>query len=600
MSVLEQLAIIIKRNDETHDLLDQLVSKVLVIFNAAKIKYIPVIENQLKRLAVLNKEIVRFKGMISNKDASTHIDIDIWFNLIATIVEHRLTYRDIYDNLNNIFDKSSNVETLLSQTYIDETVEFHKKIADIYLHIHGDTSLDNIVKVCVETESKKISLMSEPDLLNYINKIQKLFRGNINSQIIYIAILDQILSNISTWMPDSMRTSYTIRSAIEADKNFVLQTESRSKKPHNQVNPYIKTFNLIPMSKSQDISDVCEQIFKQKCKTFNEFVKICDKNHYGLIVMNRIIPNPITYNIKQLIDWNISKEFSDIHKKEYGVNIALLERNKTIDKIAVPKEHNKWKFSIDTYVLTFKDYEAEMGNYVILLDSLANGHYRILCNYISVDRYFVLVSSIKELYHHCAGIIPPSTRTSDVNAIIQNQAMPNIFIPIMINQDKLKDISSVVDPKYLRNNIYLRLNEEFQAQLDREYKGGKHIKDNYTYAKIIHDEKFLCIFSDTITQEFHKFIYNSFDEYKMGHINLSEIFSSFMNTIFIYQRSFVKGIHDYFKDNQIKFNGDITPQIIKNHFNEMSKHVLDKLITADSNIYQTVLYKINILKHSFI
>jgi hypothetical protein len=456
----------------------------------------------------------------------------------------------------------------------------------------------------MEMEIKQVSFLNEQDLLKYIKQIQDLFQNNVYSQIVYVKLLKEILGNVKAWLPNSQRIEYTIRNIVEADKSFILTATAKSaataKSTATASNPYIKTFNLIPLTKSQNISDICELIFKRECKSIKEFIDICESKKYGLIVMNRIIPNPITYNVTQLLDWNESKRFGEVHKKEFGVDLALLDRNKTIDKIAVPKEHNKWNFRIDTHVFEFKNYDEDMNKYVVILDSLAHGYFRVLCNYMSAGKYFVLVSSIQELYKHCAGLTPCVSRISSLNAIVQQKAMPNIFIPIMINQDKIKEISTIIDPKYLRNNIYLRLNEEFQAILERDYKGGRSIKDNYTYAKVIHDEKFLCVFSNIITHEFHEFIYNSYDEYRMSHINLSEIMSSFMNTIYINQRSFVKGIHDYFKDNQVDFNDDTTPIIIKNHFNVMSKHVLDKLITSDSNLYQTVLYKINILKHSFI
>jgi hypothetical protein len=178
-------------------------------------------------------------------------------------------------------------------------------------------------------------------------------------------------------------------------------------------------------------------------------------------------------------------------------------------------------------------------------------------------------------------------------------ALQNMFCPIKLDLDVAREHANIVDSKYLRNQIYLTLLDHFRDIINKKYNGGAKIKDNYTYALIIHDDNFLCIFSNIITSEFHKYIYSNYDEYFLGPTGITEIFSAYIGVVYIYQRTFVKEMHDYFKDNPFNFEEREKVDILQ-HFDAMVMSVLEKIITNESNIYQTVLYKINSLKNTLI
>jgi hypothetical protein len=402
---------------------------------------------------------------------------------------------------------------------------------------------------------------------------------------------------IPTWHPQNKQLVFSILSIIEDEKTRILNQNTKSKPitiaKTKMLNPYYKTFGLIPVSELLPIDQISQMIFKKASKTLNEFIKICKENEYGLIIIKKFIPHPITYKTTQLLDWKKSQEFEKRHKRTYGVDADLLERYRTIEKI---DNKAKWDFSYETHILKFDNFEADKEKFIIVLDSLAPDYYRIVVNYVSSISYFIRASSIRELYIHCMGGQEYSTtRIGQYNALCINKSIPFIFSPVKINIEKLSEVATIVDPKYLRNRIYLLLIDEFKKATT------KKIKDNYTYASIIHNDKFLNIFSDVLTNEFHSYLYKTYDEYLTGHINISEITVSFLNVIYIYQRTFVKEMHDYFKDNLFDFDieGD-TILKLKAHFDEMVHVVLDKIITNDSNIYQTIIYKINLLKTTLI
>ena len=174
-----------------------------------------------------------------------------------------------------------------------------------------------------------------------------------------------------------------------------------------------------------------------------------------------------------------------------------------------------------------------------------------------------------------------------------------MFLPIKADIEKIKENSIIIDPKYLRNSIYLRLLDEFKSVFN-----AKKINDNYSYAQIIHNDNFLNIFSEILIKEFYTYLYANYDEYTK-RVGLSEVISSFINVIYINQREFTKELHDYFKNNIIEstvFEEDNIKKstLILHHFDNLLQYVLNKIITNDSNVYQTMIYKINLLKNTFI
>jgi hypothetical protein len=503
--------------------------------------------------------------------------------------------------LKKLIDKTANSETYLSQSFVNDTFALHKKILLVYQRTNklDQDNKHELIRLIYQTEIKKDSVKSDP--LKYAYEIKELLCSYPLSIDLYCELMYNLIKILPEWYPEDKQLHFTLMSIIEDEKTRIinLKSEPLDKKNISHFNPYYKVFNLIPVTKLLPIKEISQILFNASSNTFTEFTKLCKQNNYGLIVIKKHIYHPITYNTTQLLDWKESDKFAEEHKQSYGVDINMLSRFKTIDNVG--NNAIKWDFSIETHILKFDNYEKDKNSFVIILDSLAPDQYRINTNFMTLsNKCFIRISSIKELYTYCmSGAMP--TRIGQYNKLCIAGATNSMFSPIKADLEKIKEISVIADPKYLRNSIYLSMIEQFKEILNKKYKGGKGIKDNYTYASIIHDDKFLGIFSDVLTHEFHSYLYSTYSEYLTGHIAISEITASFLNVLYIYQRTFVKEIHDYFKDNLFDFNAEnITPSQIIAHFDEMVRTVLEKIITVSSNIYQTVLYKINLLKNTLV
>lgn len=610
ISIIDSAKTIFNNNNIVINFVEDIVVKIAEIFNIRQ-------TSGNKYLTHIDKEIIEFKKLNDNlsKYLTASESISIIFQLINIVKLCSLSLKKIYNFLQATLDKTKNVETFLSQTYIDETIQFHRKIVAIHNKTIKEENniISNIMDKVVNEEISILSQLIKNDqstsatnIIKFVKKIQSLYHENPSTIDLYVKFLQKIFEELSNWIPHDKQTKFYIQTLIEYDKSKLFSNvDTKINTPKSALlNPYFKTFNLVPTTKLMSINDVSMVMFNKPAKNMNEFIKYCKEGDYGLIIIYKHIAGPITYDITKLLDWKIGQEFAMQHKPSYGVDIPLIKRTQTIDKVLGTK--TKWKFSIESFVLKFTDYENEKEKFLVILDSLAENMYRINANFVSMNsKYFIRVSSVSELYKYCGHIKTPNkanerSRTSVINKLQIKQAIPHIFCPIKPDLEKTQRVSIIVDPKYLRNEIYLRLNEQFKEILIKKYQNGKKITNNYIYASIIHDETFLSVFSDIITKEFHTYLYSTYSEHLMGHIQIGEIIGSFLSTVYLYQRTFSKEMHDYFNNDPFNFEEDNIHTRVFVHFDSMIKHVLSKIVTNESNIYQTVLYKINLLKNTFI
>jgi len=583
IDIKESINKIINNNQNIISSIQEIINKLINIYGQKDI-LIDDINNDIKKL---KKNII--ESNINYKN------IDDKFNLINNIYLCSIIIQNIKDNINKLMNKTETPETYISQTFINETFLMYKKLTLVFNNI---INLENkerfdVINYFIDQELSNDENLSQKNILKYISHVQKLFYKNIHSIDLYSNLISSILEKIKSLYPENHNLYYDILHLIENDKTYILSLINNKPTKSSksvELNPYYKTFGLIPLTNLLKIEEISNMIFNKSLKV-KDFIKECKNKDYGLIIIKKYTKNPISYKTVQLLDWNLYKKFTNMHKKTYGVDEYILSQYKIMEYIDV---NTKWDFSIETYILKFNNFEEEKNKYTIILDSLAPDLYRINTNFLSTNNYFVKISSIKELYKHCKKKEP--SRIGNFNNLCIKKSKDIIFNPIKHDLEKVKEISSIVDPKYLRNEIYINMLDEFNNSL----KHYKNIKDNYTYAKIIHNEKFLAIFSDILIREFYSYLYNTYNDYTSKHIQISEIISSFMNVIYINQRIFVKEIHDYFKNNLFDFTQDNILIKLKMHFDEMIRYVLDKIITLDNNIYQMILYKINLLKTTLI
>ena len=158
----------------------------------------------------------------------------------------------------------------------------------------------------------------------------------------------------------------------------------------------------------------------------------------------------------------------------------------------------------------------------------------------------------------------------------------------------------MIDPKYLRNEIYINIVSAY-----KKIYAKRSVKNVYEFSKLVHDVEFEAVFSSIIMNEYHKYLFKDLDVYEKEHIDMSEIYSSFLHVINIYERDFNKKMNDYFKDLYVEKDifaksADEKGADLLSLFDGMIKDILGGIITNNSNIFQTLLYKLYLYKLSIL
>ena len=554
---------------------------------------------------------------MSNANDDDLIKNNIFFILNISAICN-IIFDKIHTNIQNTLNKTKNIETFLSQTYVIETVMFHEKILKLYnkiqlLNDEYNQKLLEYSKYILLREIQPINNQIPNTIISYILNIQQDLHKYPFAINIYTLIISDILSQINQ---QHKQLPFQIYNILESDKNFILKTNltsltSQTKLKYSSLlNPHFKRYNLIPVTPMYSINKIAQFLFKTSVKTYKDFEKICIEKNYGLILISSNTYSPILYDIYHLYNFQMSQEFSKINSEKYGLNPEIIERFITIYKNSIK---SKWNFSIS---ITFKSQE-----FIVVLETIGDS-FRLLSNYFLSDApVFIRSSSITELITFANNksnskinkkinnftnsvnkensVNKKTSRVSDYNQHQINIAKKNMFLPIKADMEKIKENSEIIDPKYLRNSLYLGLLKEFKSLFN-----SKKIINNYSYAQIIHNENFLNIFSEILIKEFYTYLYANYDEYSKK-VGLSEIIASFSNVIYINQREFTKKLHDYFKNNLIEssvFEEDDVKKstILLYHFDNLLQYVLNTIITNDSNVYQNLIFKINLLKNTFI
>lgn len=565
---------------------DILLDKIKSIFVKEENIYVNKISIGLKHLmSVLDK--------IKNGKHSENIVNQVMLYTNNTIVNNILEI--INDCFNKILDKKINVETFLSQTFINETREYNQKVQMLFAKIKKeidqiDKNLLNIIsddifkEIMPENTDKNI----KKNFIEFTNMIS----GMSQATLLYKTVTNKILQHITA---EDIQLSYEIMNIVEMAKNTLLSENNKSTSlPYTTVNPFIKNFGLINTSGLLSINDISQLLFHNENSTIQDLIKTCKTKEYDLIVIKKILNRGIEYNILPLVDYSESKKFDSSHNNDDGISEDTITRYRTIDYIT--PSPNKWEIKYEY------SYENATNKFVLILQELAPKKYCILSNKLEPSKesriYFVRKSVINEFIKFVKTKSYNHTRVNNYNEIINEKIVNNMFLYVKPDIESLKIKSQVIDSKYLRNEIYVLILAKFKTMFEK-----KNIKSIYDFSTLIHDESLLKIFSQVIMNEYYKYLFKNASVYETENISASEVYSSFLFVINIYERDFIKQMHDIFINripDKSVFSDEKKNIILFELFEKLLNDVLHLIVTNESNIFQTIIYKLYLYKLSLL
>jgi len=548
-----------KKISRLHALLPEmhaLVDRVKIIFKHAE-SYTDLIDTTLEHLeSLLNKiklDTATPATIIKSYDAC------MMANDLMDIAE---------EQFDRMLDSKINVETFLSQTFVDETREYLAKVRILFKKARVDIAATD-EEILTELAAAVVSACD--DSYECLAEFAAKCTGPRTT-----ALFVRVATDLGENMP---------RAILEGYKDAMLGAPKMHKYTGN--NPFIKSYGLVPISHHTSHDDAAKSAFSIKGGTKKGIIAACKENGCDLLIIKSIINRGIRYNVLPLLSKRESAEFEQTQAADDGITTALVERLRTIDYISTKSRGRKFEYQFEA---TGRSAQGEIGR-VLVLQQLHDEYFMIMSNngtpLVHRDSIAGLIALAKTKKYS-------STRAANYNAALNARIMEKAYLPVKPNLEKLKEHAQVVDPKYLRNEIYIRAIAQY-----KELHNKKPPKSLYDFGGLMRSEKFEQIFNRTIMHEYHKYTLS------IDGIPLNEILSSFLYTMSIYSRDFRKGVNDQFITNLpartlFESSRDEIDAELERVVSKIFDAVLSKIITNEGNMFQTVLYKVYLLRLSLL
>ena len=308
------------------------------------------------------------------------------------------------------------------------------------------------------------------------------------------------------------------------------------------------------------------------------------KKNISIIVIYKIIENPISHDLWNIIDVNKAKNLGLNDPTEIGINENIIERFKTINS-----DNKKNKYNISSYKL-FGDKNSKKYH---ILETLNNNSFRFLCpwnncyhneinnyfisgflNYLEIDKYNSTNKLIDRVYLYQK---------------IHRQSLNKLFLKNKLDIELIGKESQIqIDSNYIRNKSVFNIMKLIKKNVELS-NHTKISKPRKIIDLILNDQKIADDFINTIVYIFNeKYI-------KIDYLNNPEVYSLFLFEINTLKNLFITQLFEYYdeikqnKKNEIA-NLSSSIQII-NYLEDIIKNVINDIILTDSNVYYNIFVK---------
>ena len=579
-----------------------------------------------KSFNTLDQTLIFLDDLLSKQIAVNDIKNKI---PILQLIENNMLISKIFDiikiELHNILSVI-NINEDMPLNYISETHRYLKLFNAEFNKVTYDCNeIDKIInQTAINTLFEQFITSSKKDIKKDIKKVldgfislSEEFKKYKYTYFLYAHIYNKILLEInnddseldSVVNSNAYKKTYEkILDIHEQNKDYVLsilaidelQKPKKVSKSHEtslKTNPELKSYGLVPISNLLTIDQISEMIWpKSKAvKTIDEFINLCKTKRTDLITIKEYLNRGIDYNVLDLMNFEKSKNFDILNNSNDGITQGTTERFTNIKYIS--SINKQFKF---TKVYKY-DYMSNINDSIIVIEELAPDQYHILSNQFK-DQFNKILdkTSIKDFIKFINNTSSAVSRIDVYNTIINKNIVKNMFLGSKPDMTILEQKALTVDPKYLRHEIYTNIISKYK-ELDAHHKIPN--KSIHTFSKLFHNKAFEQIFSNMISKQYNTYFSNTFsdgntknikDEKKLD-ISTSEVYSSFVFSMYIYERDFKKKMHDNFIIEMHSIV-DLDKDALFIVFEKILNRVLNDVITNDSNLLQSLEFKTEMLK----
>lgn len=549
----------------------------------------------------LNLKILNEAFNIINIDELIIFKINVILNELIRI--NRITPESLLKEKTINADYCANVSECNSlEVHIKKCGDMYNNITKIYNTYKKDKK-DSDITLFKHVSSLYITELNKDTAninITLFNDLVKLFPFSVN---LYAYLMQSMLLKC---IPFGDHICNNILNNIELIKDYILlhgSNKGLSDKIIYKNNPHIKTFGLTPTGYSKDLHDLTTEIFKKSVKIESKLESLADDKKICIIILNKVIEKPLEFTVWNLIDWDYGKLYTQIEFS--GINQKTIDKFNIVKYIPI-KKPQKWDFSVNSY----GDIES---SHFIIIEKLSNDVYRLL-NIYDPKSSLLTISQYDPKIHKSRiaafiefvknkGVVSINTRVSMYHNIQESNIIKNMFLPIKFNTKSISINSQIVESIFLKNDIRIKLTDVFTNIIKTDFKDGTLIKTNKDFSILIHDDKLSILFINILIDQYDQYI--SKDKNNDNNFTLSETFKTFIAELDLIRRSFDRTLHSKFIELHTppliyKYDNNNKKKYLTQAFIDIITFVLNKIITTENNIFQSVIYKNSLINLSIV
>lgn len=493
------------------------------------------------------------------------------------------TNKNLGLNIENIFEAFHNHKTLDNK--ISQLLKFFKNdsLNPVDLSITLSLTYKNDVTKILNKLSNNYRLYKAFSRIFYKNivdeTVKMIFREILRAEN-KIAELDKIANMYKKWplgiefYVNIMHILYCLKiiphnisSRVEKlkDKSLFIPLAPAKNAVYNN-NPLKTNYRLVPSTSQYDLKTICEKYVLFGTYKGNISLETLKKFKFCFIIFNRVITKPVYYDIKKILD--VSKEYDS----DSGVNNKSINRFHTI----IPMKDAKFNFSHKIINNPSPESVSKVTYYV--LETLDGVNYRMLAPWGFAYNLGLPYHIVSGLLNALTSPATP-TRLGNYQRLAIKKSLSNMFIRIPMDLDDVSNTAA--DPPIILQALQIRLSEHY-AKITKKL----HINNLTSFGKIIHDESFAAIFSNSLIKFFKKYVKIT--------VPFSELLSTYIADLDTLTLRFKRLMHnEYNKHPPIDFN----KKNLKSIFDTYLEQSLKQIITLRSNIYSSIIMKNDMLSY---
>ncbi len=519
----------------------------------------------------------------------------------------------------------------MTDTHIELIGNLFNNITNIYYKYQKDAAQQDVLVMHELTDNMKLC-----DIDTAANQLQ----NNVDYIKQYPFALSLFAYVMQKNLDNCPKLSDKITEMVEGVKDYILLSNGEPAKKGKKTpaklyaqNPHIKTFGLTPHGPAKPLAELSAAVFPGMSEKLgvSKLSAVAKSKNVCIVILSRVTRKPIEFSLWKLMDWKYAKEFLQSASSDSGITQKTVERFDTIyfsgtdvqgnlKKKDLKKKESKAKAKEEKWNFDIAHYgDLDKSSHITVFENMGGGLYRLFALYTDRD-VFNHVSGggaldtkiprdkIPEFINYVRnkGAVAQRTRTSEYHNIQERIITQNMFLPVKFNIDGINLNSQIIDSKFLRNELYLRLVKRCYELIEKDYKKAEKIKTHKDIGQIIHDKELSDIFNSIIVEQYD--IYTFKNKENVSNFPFAETLKTFLSQLHVLNSHFVRNMHDNFIamriDNKI-FDVDKESARNKNIYvrklcEDIIKTTLEKLISNESNVYQGLIYKTSLLKLSVV